>query len=94
MDNFLEILLLYLIDKAMILIPCLWILGKIIKSTPKIPNYLIPYILLAFGIAGSIGLLGIEVSSIIQGILVTGLAVFGYESAKALLEALNKNNNI
>ena len=83
----------YLIDKAAILIPCLWVLGKIIKNTPKIPNYIIPYVLLAFAIAGSMGILGANISSVFQGIILTGLSVFGYESAKSFLETINAVKN-
>lgn len=67
----------FLIDEALILIPSLMILGKILKETPYVRDWMIPHILLIIGIIMSIAMLGINVSSIVQGILVTGSAVLG-----------------
>ena len=72
----------YIVQNALILIPALYILGMIIKSTQKIPHKYIPITLLVFGIAGSIGILGFSVDSIIQGILVTGATVYANQLIK------------
>lgn len=74
-----EMLTEYIVDKALIVIPVLLILGKIFKETPKIKRWLIPYMLLVIGIAFSIGLIGFSVNAIIQGVLVSGAAVFGHQ---------------
>lgn len=66
----------YVNDQALILIPVLYIIGMFIKSTPKIPDWLIPFILLAIGILGSFALLGVSIQSVVQGILVSGTAVY------------------
>lgn len=66
----------YIVQNALILIPALYILGMILKSTQKISDKYIPITLLIFGIAGAIGILGVSVDSIIQGILVTGATVY------------------
>ena len=66
----------YIVQNAVILIPALYILGMILKSTQKIADKYIPITLLIFGIAGAIGILGVSVDSIIQGILVTGATVY------------------
>lgn len=76
----------FLIDEALILIPALMILGKILKETPYVRDWMIPHMLLIIGIIMSIAMLGINVSSIIQGILVTGSAVLGHELIKQSLE--------
>lgn len=79
----------YLIDEALIVIPVLLILGKIVKGTPKIKDWLIPYILLIIGVAFTVALTGFNVDSIIQGVLVSGAAVFGnqlYKQAKKGVE--------
>lgn len=68
-----------LIEEAIIVVPVLWVLGKIVKETPRVKDWTIPYILLVIGIALTIGILGVNVDSIIQGILVSGLAVFGHQ---------------
>ena len=72
----------YLIEEALIVIPALLILGKIIKETPKIKSWTIPYILLVLGVSATVAMLGINVDAIIQGILVSGAAVFGHELYK------------
>lgn len=69
----------YLVEEALIIIPVLLILGKIIKETPQIKDWLIPYILLGIGVLLSILLLGINADAVIQGVLVAGASVFGHE---------------
>ena len=70
----------FLIDKMLILVPVLYIIGMMIKSTPKVKDWEIPWILLVLGVGGAVALsftAGIPiVEAIIQGILVTGVTVF------------------
>ena len=74
----------YILDNALILIPVLNVLGLIIKHLSFIDNKWIPLILLAFGIAGSFGLMGFTVDAAVQGVLVTGVAVYGNQLVKQL----------
>ena len=74
----------YIIDNALILIPVLLIIGKIIKEIQAIPDKFIPVILLPFGVIGAMALCGWTVQGAIQGILVTGCAVYGNQIAKQL----------
>ena len=74
----------YITDKALILIPALNIIGMIIKRLEKINDKYIPLILLLFGVLGTIGLLGVSVDSVIQGMLVAGTSVFGNQVIKQL----------
>lgn len=67
----------YIVDKALILIPVLLILGKMLKSTPRCPDWCIPWILLVCGIALSVLMLGVHVDAVIQGALAAGAAVYG-----------------
>ena len=66
----------YVIEKCLVLVPALLVLGSILKGTEKVKDKYIPVILLPIGIAGAIALGGFTVDSIIQGILVTGAAVY------------------
>lgn len=66
----------YITQNALILIPVLYIIGMIIKNTDKISDKYIPLILLVFGIAGSMGIIGINANAVIQGVLVTGATVY------------------
>ena len=72
----------YIVERALILIPALNVLGLIFKSIERIPDKFIP--LLLFGISGSIALPGLSVDSVIQGVLVTGAAVYGNQVVKQL----------
>lgn len=74
-----ELLNEYIVQQALIVIPVLLILGKIIKETPSVKDWLIPYILLGLGIVASVALMGFNADAIIQGILVSGAAVFGHQ---------------
>jgi hypothetical protein len=76
----------YIMDEALILIPVLMIIGKIVKNTPKIKNWVIPYILLGLGIVLAGFMMGFNAESFIQGILVSGTAVFGHQIVKQTLE--------
>lgn len=77
-----ENLLSYITENALILIPVLYIIGAMSKGTEKVADKWIPFILLPLGILGSIGLAGISVDSVIQGILVTGVTVYGNQLIK------------
>lgn len=74
----------YITENALILIPVLLIIGQIIKSIEKIPDKYIPLILLPLGIVGAMALGGWTIDSAIQGILVTGAAVYGNQIVKQL----------
>jgi len=72
----------YIVDKVLYIIPVLYALGMIIKGIPKIPNWLIPIILLAIGIAFSGCIVGWTADGIVQGVLVTAAAVFTNQVVK------------
>ena len=77
----------YVVEQALILIPALYIIGMVLKSTPKVLDWLIPYILLALGIVGAVGIMGLNVEAVIQGILVAGVTVFTNQVIK---QTINK----
>lgn len=66
----------YISQNALILVPVLYIIGIIIKNSDEIKDKYIPAILLVIGILGAVGIMGISVDSIIQGVLVTGVSVY------------------
>lgn len=74
----------YIVESALVLVPVLNIIGMIVKNTEKIPDKFIPLILLFFGILGTIAILGISPQSVVQGVLVTGTAVYGNQVVKQL----------
>ena len=72
----------FITEKAIILMPALYILGIILKKTPHISDWLIPWILLVVGATGAVFLTGETVNGIIQGILVTGSTVLAHQLYK------------
>jgi len=66
----------YIVSEAYILIPVLYVIGMFLKRTPKIPDWLIPWILLGLGMLGGFFLADMSVSGILQGVLVAGVTVF------------------
>ena len=74
----------YVTENALVLIPVLLVIGQILKGIEKIPDKWIPLILLPLGIIGAMALGGWTVDSAIQGILVTGTAVYGNQVVKQL----------
>ena len=74
----------FITENALLLIPVLNIIGAIIKNTEKIPDKYIPVILLLFGVIGAVAILGVSPESILQGVLVTGTAVYGNQLVKQI----------
>ncbi len=74
----------YIVENAYILIPALYIIGAILKGIEKIPDKLIPLLLLVFGIGGTVAILGLSAQSVIQGVLITGVTVYGDQVVKQL----------
>lgn len=74
----------YIVENALVLVPVLNVIGMIIKNTEKIPNKYIPLLLLLFGILGTVAILGLTPHSVVQGVLVTGAAVYGNQVVKQL----------
>lgn len=74
----------FIVNEALILIPALYIVGEIITKTDKIPNKYIPLILLPLGILGAFGLMGLSVQAAVQGVLITGAAVYGNQLYKQM----------
>ena len=74
----------YIVENSLVLVPVLNIIGMIIKNTEKIKDKYIPLILLFFGIVGTVAILGLSPHSVVQGVLVTGAAVYGNQVVKQL----------
>lgn len=74
----------YIVDNCLILIPVLYVIGTILKNLEFIKDKYIPLILLPIGIALAIAIKGIDVNSVMQGILVTGVTVYGNQIFKQI----------
>lgn len=74
-----ELIRQYLVDQALILVPALLIVGTVLKSTPRLSDWVIPWILMGLGILGGLAVASFSADGAIQGILASGLAVLGYQ---------------
>ncbi|PAK51399.1 phage holin family protein [Paenibacillus sp. 7541] len=78
-----------LIDpRLLIVVAACWVLGYIIKQTPRVPDWSIVYIVLIIAVWLTIGLLGWSVEALIQGILAGAFAVFGHQAVKQPVKAV------
>jgi len=69
-------------DEALILIPVLLIIGKMIKISKLVSSRFIPLILLGISLIFSTAIFGFSYQSAIQGVLIAGTAVFGHQLYK------------
>lgn len=82
-----------LIDpRLLIVVAACWVIGWVLKRTPKVPDWSIVYIVLIVAVWLTIGLLGWSVEALIQGILAGAFAVFGHQAVKQTGEAVGGNN--
>ena len=70
----------YIVQDFLILVPVLYVLGLFLKGTPKVPNWLIPWIIGGFNVAAAI-----------QGILAAAAAVYGNQLWKQVVNGINEN---
>ncbi len=72
----------FIVGDAYILIPVLYVIGMLLKRTPGLPDWLIPWILLALGMTGGFFLHGMQLEGLLQGVIVTGVTVFTHQLYK------------
>ncbi len=65
-----------------ILVPTLMVLGYAFKKTPKIPDWVIIWLLLLFGVLASGWKLGFDFNGIANGFIATGAAITTHQSLK------------
>ena len=93
MENMNEMILNYIVEDGLILIPVLYVIGYIIKNTNILSNRWIPLVLLVIGIIFSIFLLNDPiVDRVIQGVLIAGVTVFINQVKKQNFEKEGLNN--
>ncbi len=80
--SLIDVIQTYLLDKMMVVVIALWILGTFLKKTPAVPDWIIIWILLGIGVSLSFLMLGFTPDSFVQGVLATGFAVFVHQIIK------------
>ena len=76
----------YILDNALILIPAIYVIGAILKGTELVKDKYIPVLLLPIGVILAMLLVGFNVNGFIQGVLVTGVAVYTNQLVKQALK--------
>ncbi|MDM8127096.1 phage holin family protein [Paraclostridium benzoelyticum] len=64
-----ETIIKFVPEQLLILVAALYVVGMFLKKTPKIQDWIIPWILLILGVIFSISIMGINATSILQGII-------------------------
>lgn len=65
----------YVADNAIIVVAALLLIGYFLKRTPRVQDWMIPWLLVLVGIALACGLLGaVSMVNVVQGILAAGIA--------------------
>lgn len=80
-----------LIDPRLFLVVAVcWVIGYILKRTPRVPDWSIVYIVVLFAVIFVVGLIGWSTEAIIQGILTGAFAVFGHQAVKQAREGMRE----
>jgi uncharacterized membrane protein YccC len=66
----------FLKPEALILVGVIYALGIMLKKIKKIPDFLIPFILLILAILFCVTYFGLNANAIVQAVLVTATAVY------------------
>ncbi|MEK4976273.1 phage holin family protein [Bacillus sp. FSL K6-6540] len=78
-----------LIDpRLLIVVAACWVIGGVLKKTPKVPDWSIVYIVAIVAVWLTIGILGFSVEAVIQGILSGAFAIFGHQAVKQTKEGI------
>jgi hypothetical protein len=78
----------FIIQEGLIIAAGLYVIGVIIKGIPNIPNWIIPFVLVALGVlaAGFSMDGGFTIANILQGIFAAGAAVLVNQGIKQASE--------
>lgn len=68
--------------RLIIVLAACWVLGYILKQTPKVPNWTIIYGVTIVSIVLTIWILGWGPESLIQGVLTGAVAIYGNQLVK------------
>ncbi|MFX3636276.1 MAG: phage holin family protein [Candidatus Pristimantibacillus sp.] len=76
-------LIVELIDpKLFIVVAVCWVIGYMLKQTPRVPNWSIVYLVTLTALLLTVWMIGFGPEAIIQGVLAGAFAVFGHQFIK------------
>lgn len=70
--------------ELLIVVVACWIIGYVLKQTPKVPDWIIIYVVTLVAVAFAVVLLGLTAQSVLQGILCGAVAVYGNQLVKQI----------
>lgn len=73
-------------EELILIVPALLIIGFILKQTPKVPDWTIPWAILILGTVAGIATLGTTVEGIANGVIAGGIAITTHQSAKQTIK--------
>ena len=79
----------FLAENMYIAAAALYVLGVFLRAVPRIPNWVIPFILTAAGVVFGLLILG-GADGVLQGVLAAGLAVLVNQGYKQVKEQVSK----
>lgn len=88
-----EFLSIYIRPEAFILIPTLYFLGLILEQTPKLPKWTHAWIKLLFAVISCLIYFGFFITSVVQGILVTGAEMVLRDTIQSIFAKYNSKEN-
>lgn len=81
-----------LIDpRLLIVVAACWVVGFILKRTPKIPDWSIVYLVVVLATLFTAGMFGWSIEAVIQGILAGAFAVFGHQAVKQAIKGAGEH---
>lgn len=72
----------YIKTELLIVVAVCWIIGYILKQTPKVPDWTIIYVVTLAAIILVVLTTGLKVDSVLQAILCSAVAVYGNQLVK------------
>lgn len=80
----------YIRPDAFILVPALYFFGLFLRQTPYIPAWIHVWIKLIFAVIACSLYYGLEIQSVVQGVLVTGAAVVSRDLIHNTTKGINQ----
>lgn len=80
-------------SRLLIVVVACWVLGYILKRTPRVPDWTIVYLVTAFALVFSLWLLGITPEAVLQGILCGAVAVYSHQLLKQAQKKAEEDND-
>lgn len=76
----------YVQENLYVLILVVYFIGYLLKSTPKVADWLIPYFLIVVAVLLAGLLIGFTAEAVVQGILIAAVAVLSNQLIKQAIE--------